>query len=162
MEEAEQHINFLELKAAVLALKAFLRVGMQPPLQSLGHHPQHHILLEIDNTTAVGYVNRSGDSVTIYVPTDLGTVVLPADPRFMDDRPSLNGSVECGSKRSFEVIQHAHRVDTSEGCLRDIALHFYVLEVDLFASRFSHRLPLYVSRLPDPGATAVDAFKQDQ
>jgi len=69
----------LELKAAILALKAFLRIGMQPPLQSLGHHPQHHILLEIDNTNAVAYVNRRGDSVTIYVPTDLGTVVLPAE-----------------------------------------------------------------------------------
>ena len=44
-------------------------------------------------------------------------MVLPADPGFMDVRPSLTGSVECGSKRSFEVIQHAHRVDASEGCL---------------------------------------------
>jgi len=44
-------------------------------------------------------------------------VGLHADPGFMDDRPSLTGSVECGSKRSFEVIQHAHRVDASEGCL---------------------------------------------
>ena len=60
VEEAEQHINCVELKAAILALKAFLRVGMQPPPQSLGHHPPRHILLEMDNTTAVAYVNRRG------------------------------------------------------------------------------------------------------
>ena len=44
-------------------------------------------------------------------------MVLPADPRFMDDSPSLTGSVECGSRRSFEGIQHAHGVDASAGCL---------------------------------------------
>ena len=43
VEEAEQHINCLELKAAILALKAFLRVGMQLPPQSLGHHTPRHI-----------------------------------------------------------------------------------------------------------------------
>ena len=44
---------------------------------------------------------------------------------------------------------------------QDIAHHFYVLEIDLFASRLNHQLPLYVSRLPDPSASAVDAFHQD-
>ena len=39
VEEAEQHINCLELKAAILALKAFLRVGMRSPLQSLATTP---------------------------------------------------------------------------------------------------------------------------
>lgn len=108
MEEAEQHINFLELKAAILALKAFLRIGMQPPVQSLGHHPQHHILLEIDNTNAVAYVNRRGDSVTIYVPTDLGTVVLPADPRFMDDRTQLRGNPTCAQGGYFGRMSSGH------------------------------------------------------
>ena len=60
VEEAEQHINCLERKAAILALKAFLRVAMKPPPQSLGHHHPRHILLEMDNTTAVAYVNRRG------------------------------------------------------------------------------------------------------
>jgi len=118
VEEAVQHFNCLELKAASLALKAFLRVGIQPPPQSLGHHAPRHILLEMDNTTAMAYVNRrGGHSVTISVPTGLGTVVLPADPRFMGDRPSPTGSVECRSRHSFEGLQHAHRVDALEGCL---------------------------------------------
>ena len=62
MEEAEQHINFLELelKAAILVLQAFLREGMQPPPQSLGNLPPRHILLKMDNTTTVAYVNRRG------------------------------------------------------------------------------------------------------
>ena len=96
---------------------SILRVGMQPPPQSLGHHPPRHILLEMENTTAVAYVNRRGHSVTISVPTSLGTLVLPADSGLMCDSPSLTRSVECGSRRSFEGIQHAHRVDASAGCL---------------------------------------------
>ena len=47
-------------QAAILALKAFLGVGMQSPPLSLGHHPPRHIPLEMDNTTAVAYVNRRG------------------------------------------------------------------------------------------------------
>ena len=43
---------------------------------------------------------------------------------------------------------------------RDIAHHFYVSEVDLFASRLHHQASLYVSRLPDPSVSAVDAFQQ--
>ena len=118
MEEAEQHINCLEIKAAILALKAFLRVGIQPPTQSLDHHTPRHILLEMDNTTATAYVNRrGGHSVSISVPTSLGTVVLPADPGFMGDSLSLTRSVECGIRCGLEGIQHAHRVDASEGYL---------------------------------------------
>ena len=37
--------------------------------------------------------------------------------------------------------------------------HFdFCLNIDLFASRLSHRLPRYSSRLPDPAAEFIDAF----
>lgn len=44
---------------------------------------------------------------------------------------------------------------------QDIIRHFYVPEVDLFASLLNHQLPLYVSSQPDPGATAVDDLQLD-
>ena len=44
---------------------------------------------------------------------------------------------------------------------QDITRHFYVPEIDLFALRLNHQLPLYVSRLPDRSASAVDAFQLD-
>lgn len=49
--EAGQHINDLEVKAVYLALQSFLRQMNQPP---------RHILLEMDNATAVAYVNKRG------------------------------------------------------------------------------------------------------
>ena len=152
VEEAEQHINCLELK---------------------GSHSSFEGIPESTNPQVISFWKWTiqpswpmwtgeGHSVTISVPTGLGTVVLPADPRFMGDSPSFTGRVECGSRRSFEGIQHALRVDASEGCLSGhIVHHFYVPEVDLFASRLNHQLPLYVSRLLHPGALAVDAFQQN-
>ena len=44
---------------------------------------------------------------------------------------------------------------------QSICQRFYTPEVDLFASRLTHQVPKYVSRYPDPGALAVDAFLQD-
>ena len=55
---------------------------------------------------------KGGHSVAFSVPTCLGTVVLPADPRFMGDSPSL-----CGSRRTIQGIQHAHGADASAECL---------------------------------------------
>lgn len=91
MEGAEQNINFLEIKAAILALKPFLGEGIQLPPHGVGHQ-------QINNTTAVAYVNSRGHSVTPVprdVPIGLGPVVFPADKRFMGKRPSLSRSVEC-------------------------------------------------------------------
>jgi hypothetical protein len=53
--EGEQHINALELKAAYLALQSFL---------SQMDHPPRHILLELDNTTAMAYLKKMGGGGT--------------------------------------------------------------------------------------------------
>ena len=47
--EANSHINLLELKAALLALQAFFRTYTPTP---------RHILLQMDNSTALAYVNK--------------------------------------------------------------------------------------------------------
>ena len=54
VEEAQWHINILELRAATLALKALLQS------QESQHPPLKHIHLRIDNTTAVAYINKRG------------------------------------------------------------------------------------------------------
>ena len=51
-EEARAHINVLELKGAYLALQAFVK---KPP------HPIHIELL-LDNSTAVSYINKRGET----------------------------------------------------------------------------------------------------
>ena len=162
MEEAAQHINCLELKAAILALKAFLRVGMQPPPQSLSNHPPRHILLEMDNTTAVAYVNRRGGtqspSLSLLALELLSFLLTQGSWVTARHLPGvLNVEADAASREFNMRMEWMLRKDV----FQDIAHHFYVPEVDLFASRLNHQLPLYVSRLPDPGASAVDAFQQD-
>lgn len=49
MEEKVEHINFLELKAVYYALNCFVT-----------NEFSKDILLRIDNTTAIAYVNRMG------------------------------------------------------------------------------------------------------
>ena len=50
-QEAQSHINLLELKAAYLALQAFFK----------SQHPTpKHVLIQMDNTMAVAYVNKRG------------------------------------------------------------------------------------------------------
>ena len=43
---------------------------------------------------------------------------------------------------------------------KKITVCFFVPEIDLFASRLNHQVPLSMSRDPDPGSMAVDAFRQ--
>ena len=50
-QESRKHINVLELKAAVLAIKSFLRTQPWKPL---------HINLQMDNSIADAYVNKRG------------------------------------------------------------------------------------------------------
>ena len=96
---------------------------------------------------------------------------LGSDLQWQDNR----GTLECGGGRTthqwpraqgshphLEVIpERGREVTTPDTVFQDIIRHFYVPEVDLFASRLNHQLPLYVSRQPDPGAKAVDAFQLD-
>ena len=50
-EEAKHHVNFLELAAVLLGLQTFC-----------SHFTNTHIRLQIDNTTAVSYINNMGGS----------------------------------------------------------------------------------------------------
>lgn len=96
MVEAEQHINCLEIKTAILAFKAFLRVESRNAAT----------IPESGPPTLISYPSANGQYtccdlrepegrhlVNIVVPSGFGIVVLPADPRFMDDCPSLSRSV---------------------------------------------------------------------
>lgn len=52
--EAERHINVLELQAAFFALKCFC-----------SNHTRRHIQIQIDNTTALAYINHMGGTKSI-------------------------------------------------------------------------------------------------
>ena len=62
------------------------------------------------------------------------------------------------SRHSISSFRQSLRMDASHRCLSGIIRRFYRPAMDLFASQVNNRLPQNVSRYPDLGAMAMDAF----
>ena len=150
-EETDYHINCLELLAATLAVKTFLKDQVNK-----------RILLLIDNRTAVAYINNLGGTVSAQA-----TILA---------RNLWMWCLERGILITAQYIpgEENIRADTESRVMRDrsdwmlnptlfqrIQRRFPNLEIDLFASRLSSQLPRFFSWRPDPLAEATDAFLQD-
>ena len=121
-----------------------------------------HVMVRIDNTTAVAYLNHMGGCKSTmcdkmsreiwqwcisrniwvsaaHVPGRLNTIADERSRKF-NDRAEW--------KLNRQVFDR-------------IVSHFGVPEIDLFASRLNAQVEKYVTWHPDPGAFAVDAFTLD-
>ena len=139
------HLNYLELKAVFLALKEF---------QDLRIHKI--VLVETDNTTVVSYINKEGGIRSGPLCALLWRILtwctrnqvtpkarhIPGWLRVVTDklaRPLKEWSL---LQEVFQAIcNRQHRP-----------------QIDLFAILFNNKLPLFVSPVPDPLATAVDSL----
>ena len=151
IEEKQDHINVLELKAGLLGIKAF-----KLKLSNI------HVKLTMDSTTAISYVSRMGGShsqkcnvlavefwelcrklnlwvTAAHLPGYLN-VLADDKSRIFDDKTEW--------KLNTEVF-------------RKIVQQFTVPNIDLFASRLNCQLKQFVSWLPDPDAAFIDAFSLD-
>ena len=147
LSESNNHINFLELLAAFLALQSFVSQS------------NIHVRLKLDNTTAVSYINNMGGIRSEPLNTLakkiwhwcmsreiwLSAQYVPGD---------LNAEADSASRLFSEDLEWSlHPTIFSE-------LHSTIWspDIDLFASRLNFKVEKYVSWHPDPGAYAVDAF----
>ena len=120
------------------------------------------VLLQLDNATAVAYINNMGGTVSSQL-TDLAKklwmwalnkdIILTAQ-----HIPGVSNTIADMESRTVR--------DRSDWMLcpqifRAIMEAFGPLDVDLFASRLTHQIPRFFSWRPDPLAEAVDAFQQD-
>ena len=149
LPESKLHINYLELKAVFLALKEFQKLCMGKM-----------VLVATDNTTVVSYINKeggmrsgplcallwriltwcTGKQVTLkaqHIPGRLNVVA--------DKLSRLGQTIQTEWSLLPEVFQAL--------CSR-----WHRPQIDLFATRFNNKVPLFVSLVPDPMATAVDAL----
>ena len=150
-QDSAAHINILELKAVLLAAQQLLP-KVDPSLTNL--------LVVSDNTTVVAYINHQGGtlshSLTILVRQflletyDLGITVrarhIPSAMNVWADSLSRGG----------QILQSEWSILPS--LLLKVWRAWFRPMVDLFATRFNARLPLFVSPVPDPLALEVDAF----
>jgi len=147
------HINCLELLAAMLAAKTFLK-------DMLGVS----VLLQLDNATVVAYINNMRGTVSSQ-PTDLTKEIW----------------IWALNKDIILTVQHIQGVSNTIAYMESWTVHdrsdwmlcpqlfwaimeaFGQLDVDLFAStcRLTQQIPRFFSLRPDPPAEAVDTFQQD-
>ena len=148
-EEAELHINVLELKAVYLSLRSLCKEDSSV-----------HIQIMSDNSTTVACINKQGSIKS--APCDRMTRYIW---QFALERNIWLSAAHCPGALNIEADQ-ASRVfnDSSEWALTDNTFKEITANIDLipttdmFASRLNKKLPQYVAWQPDPDAWAVDAF----
>ena len=150
-EEKELHINVLELRGALFAVRAFTR-----------ERDNLHVHLMMDNISAVTYIQKMG-----------GT----RSHRLLKEAQELwDFCLEKGILLSAEYLpgrlnvradwESRHSSDSSDwmldpGLFKAINNLWGPLHIDLFASRHNSQLKRYVSWRPDPFAESVDAFLRE-
>ena len=147
--ESQLHINFLELKAVLLALKKFEQ-------QCWGQI----ILIATDNTAVVSYINKEGGMRSGSLCALLWRLLSWCNHRQIVLRarhiPGRLNVIADKLSRSTQVIQ------TEWSLLQEVFDHlcarWHTPRVDLFATRYNHKLPKFVSPVPDPQAWRVDAL----
>lgn len=147
-EELNFHINLLELLAIFLALKSFAST-----------YCNCSILLRVDNTTAISYINRMGGvrfphlnelSKEIWQWCELRNITLFAS--YINTHDNVDADME---SRKINVDTEW---ELSDSAYQSIIHTLGIPNVDLFASRTNAKCSQYISWQPDPEAMLVDAF----
>ncbi|XP_068723586.1 uncharacterized protein [Montipora capricornis] len=144
-KEYLQHINHLELKASFLALKTFLK-----------DKSHVSVSLQLDNTTAIAYINNKGGTHS----PQLMTLALEIWD-WCQERDILLIASHIPGRDNVSVDKESREfTDMSEWKLDPIIIQPFLLncQTDLFASRLTSQLAAYISWRPDPGAIHTDAF----
>ncbi|CAG2216852.1 unnamed protein product [Mytilus edulis] len=142
-EEQKLHINYLELKAAFLALKCFCSTKSDK-----------HVRIYMDNMVAVTYIDKMGGRIQslntltreiwqwcIHRNIWLSACHLPGKTNVEADKLSRSNNTDLEWKLNTNVFM----------CINSI---YGPHDIDLFASRINHQLSRYISYLPDPNAEA--------
>lgn len=146
--EQSYHINYLEILAAFLRLKVFAK-----------NISNCQILLRIDNTTAISYVNRMGGIQFPHL-TDITKQLWQwCEQRRIFVfasyiRSSENVIADAESRRVHPDIEW----ELAQYAFEEIISKFGTPNIDLFASRINKKCNRYISWHADPDAWAVNAF----
>ena len=145
--EIGQHINFLELLAALKALQCFTATLTDTAVE-----------LKIDNTSAVSYINRLGGCKS----ENLCSIALQISNWCELRRISLSAVFVPGVMNILADAESRKPLSTGDWKLDPRAFRsvqsVWNSQVDMFASSWNAQLPIFVSRFPQPGAWKTDAL----
>ncbi|XP_033228819.1 uncharacterized protein LOC117180430 [Belonocnema kinseyi] len=148
LEQQKLHNHSLELLAAFYGLKCFVK-----DLSSC------EVLLRIDNTTAIAYINRMG-SIQYPKLTKLCKEIW----QWCEERQlwifayyikSCDNSI---ADKESRVLPNETEWEKSFEGFREIQKAFGFFQIDLFASNNNKKCVRFVSWKQDPEAFAIDAF----
>ena len=146
--ERTLHINVLELRAVRLALAEFL-----PPRGSV-------VLVSTDNSTVVAYINRQGgtrspslwnETLLLFRETHSWSVTLRA--RHIPGRLNV---IADQLSRAGQILPTEWSLH--QDIVQDLFDRWGTPTLDLFATRYNKRCPVFVSPVPDPLALETDAL----
>ena len=146
--EALDYINYLELEAAYLALRAFL-----PLIKG------NHVQFGLNNRTAVAYINRLGGTRSQHLTAlalDIWCYAL--DRNMVISAIHVPGKRNCIADGKSRIFHDSIEWMLDHNLFKQVTKHLGLPLVDLSASRVNHQTPKFVSWRPEPGAIATDAF----
>ena len=151
-DQSQFLINLLEMMAIRLALKQAI---------SFIHHSC--LMISTDNTTVVSFINKQAETHSLDLCVEVWEILNFCQEHDIVIRVRhITGKFSLSADRLFRLdrpIKTERALDQSVGNSVFQMLKFP--KVDLFATRFNHKLPLYVSPVPDSHALAVDALSMN-
>ncbi|XP_071161103.1 uncharacterized protein [Mytilus edulis] len=135
----EEHINVLEMKAVLLALNHF-----QLSLKN------QSVILATDNTTVVAYLKNRRNSLTFSLSDNQRN-----SPSVFSTPGSYSGETYCGTPQYscghsiYIPCSSKHGVGTTSRSFKSRDLYWGSPQIDLFATSLNHKLPTFVSPVPD-------------
>lgn len=149
--DAKMHINYLELKAALMGLKCFCR-----------ELRNKQILLRIDNMTAISYINRMGGVQYAHLNNITRQIW-----QWCENRNLFIFASYIKSKDNVEADKESRNInidtewELSSLAYENIVNSFGLPDIDLFATHLNAKCTRYVSWKRDPYAYDIDAFTLD-
>lgn len=146
--ETRNHINYLELLAVYFGLKSFANDKINCD-----------ILLRVDNTTAISYVNRMGGVQYPHL-NQVANMIW----KWCEERRLIIFASYIKSSLNVEADSESRKlhIDTewelATYAFSQILRTFGKPEIDLFASRVNAKCSRYISWKKDPYAHNIDAF----
>ena len=147
--EKRLHINVLELKAVSLALRSFKDQCQNQTL-----------LVATDNSTVVVYINKQGVTHSAEMCFLLWKIMTWCHHYHITLKARhIPGCLNVMA----DLLSRSNQVQSTEWSLhpqvfKQICQKWFTPHADRFATHLNHKLPLYVSPVPDPNAWDIDAL----
>ena len=147
--ETRLHINVLELKVVSLALQMFK-----------DRCQNQTVSVTTDNSTVVAYINKQGGNHLAEMCALLWKIMTWCYCYQITLKARhIPGCLNVMAK----LLSRSNQVQSTEWSLhlqvfKQICLKWFTPHVDLFATRLNHKVPLYMSPVPDQNAWDIDAL----